>query len=304
MLLRRHLLTGASAALTAQPKQVAPMGDGIGFYLGDEWDKPFFYPLRTVSGRVLSRRYPVETVPGEETDHIWHRGLWYGHGSINGHDFWRELGRDKTARFISNGLHRQRNFAFTAQFNMVTPTGERLGMIQQSFNKIDRGPFRYVDAQIQINADQKAPLTFGDTDDGGFAFRLNDHFREDRGARLRNANGLEGTNKIWGQASRWVDYSAVIDGTPAGVAIFDHPSNLRHPTQWHARGYSLCAANPFASKSFSKNKGPDGSYTLPAGKSLTLRYRVLIHEGPCEPAQIEGLYQSWGPGTRSIAITP
>ena len=176
---------------------------------------------------------------------------------------------------------------------MVTPTGERLGFIRQSFITWDSGPLRYIDAWIQIRADQKMPLTFGDTDDGGFAFRLNDQFREDRGARLRNANGLEGTDKIWGQSARWVDYSAIIDGSPAGVAIFDHPSNLRHPTQWHARGYGLCAANPFAGKSFSKNNGPDGAFTLPAGKRLTLRYRVIIHEGPFEPERIESFYKSW-----------
>ena len=57
MLLRRHLLVGA-AALNAQPKQIAPLGKAGAFYYGDEWDKPFLYPLRTVSGRVLSRRYP------------------------------------------------------------------------------------------------------------------------------------------------------------------------------------------------------------------------------------------------------
>ena len=85
MLQRRHLLIGA-AALSAPPNPIAPLGDAAGFYVGEEWDKPFLYPPRTLSGRVLSRRYPVESVPGEETDHIWHRGLWYGHGIINGRE--------------------------------------------------------------------------------------------------------------------------------------------------------------------------------------------------------------------------
>jgi len=296
MLLRRHLIAGATA-LSAQPKQIAPLINAD-FYYGDEWDKPFLYPLRTVSGRVLSRRYPVETVPGEEHDHIWHRGLWYGHGIVNGHDFWRELGRDKTARLILNGPPRLKTGAVDANFAMVAPTGQRLGSIRQTFTTWDNGPLRYIDARILIHADQKSPLTFGDTDDGGFAFRLNDQFREDRGARLRNAYGLEGTNKIWGQAARWVDYSAVIDGAAAGVAIFDHPSNLRHPAQWHARGYGLCAANPFAGKSFSKNKGPDGAFTLPDGDRLTLRYRVVIHQGPFEPPAIEKFYSDWAKVTR------
>jgi hypothetical protein len=278
MLQRRHLLLGA-AALQAQPYM---------FHTEEKWDKPFLYPLRTVSGRNLSRRFPVESLPGENTDHAWHRGLWWGHGLINGHDFWRELGRDKTSRLVrTNDKDR---------FAMVTPNGDRIGTNRQRYTLTDDGPLRYIDAHIQIFADQSQALTFGDTDDGGFAFRLSDAFREDRGARLINANGLEGTKTIWGQAARWVDYSAVIDGTPVGVAVFDHPANLRHPTQWHARGYSLCAANPFAGKSFSKNKGPDGAYVLKSGQVLTFKYRVLIHEGPCDAPRIEVLYQNWSRG--------
>ena len=293
MLQRRHFLTLGATSLHAAPRQIAPLGDAASCYYGGEWDKPFLYPIKTVSGLVLSRFYPVEKVAGEETDHVWHRGLWYGHGIINGHDFWRELGRDKTARLVTAREPRRKQNAIDAKFAMVTPAGQTIGTIYQAFRASAQGPLRFLDAAIQVHADQNTALTFGDTDDGGFAFRLNDHFREDRGARLRNAEGLEGTSNIWGKSARWVDYSAIVDGTPAGVAIFDHPANLRHPTHWHARGYGLCAANPFATKSFSKGKGPDGAYVLPAAQKLTLKYRVVIHEGPCEPAQVESLYRAW-----------
>ncbi|MBL8238048.1 MAG: PmoA family protein [Bryobacterales bacterium] len=278
MLQRRHLLLGAGA-LRAQPATL---------HTSEEWDKPFLYPLRTVSGRNLARRYPVEPSTGENTDHAWHRGLWWGHGIINGHDFWRELGRDKTSRLVRTPEK--------DRFAMVTPAGERIGTNLQRYTVKDDGAFRYIDALIQVIPGPERALTFGDTDDGGFAFRLNDAFREDRGARLMNADGLEGTKNIWGQSARWVDYSAAIDGTRAGVAVFDHPANLRHPTQWHARGYSLCAANPFGSRSFSKNRGPDGVYVLKPGQVLTFNYRVVIHEGPCEANRIEELYRHWSRG--------
>ncbi len=292
-MLRRHLLLAPAVAAAAPGPGKVPVGPSAEFYFGPEWDKPFLYPLRTVSGRNLSRRHPLESLPGENTDHAWHRGLWWGHGIINGQDFWRELGRDKTARLILDGKPKSKKNAVDASFAMVTPAGGRLGTHRLVLTISEQGSLRFIDAKILVHADRGEPLTFGDTDDGGFAFRLSDAFREDRGARLRNAAGLEGTNKIWGQAAKWVDYSATVDGTPAGVAIFDHPSNLRHPTQWHARGYSLCAANPFASRSFSRNKGPDGAYTLPAGQTLSLSYRVVIHEGPSDPARIEQLFTAW-----------
>lgn len=296
-MLRRTFLGSVALAAAGEQKSIAPVKirgkEAVALYYGEEWDKPFLYPIRTVSGRVLSRGYPVEKIAGEETDHVWHRGFWYGHGIVNGEDFWREHGRQKTSRLVLDGQPKLGRQSVEAAMGLITPTGKRLGTIRQQFRLEDRGPLRFIDAAITIHADQGVALTFGDTDDGGFAFRLNDAFREDRGAKLRNSAGLEGTANIWGKAAHWVDYSAVIGGQPAGVAVFDHPSNLRHPAQWHARGYSLCAANPFASKSFSKGKGADGSYTLPTGERLALRYRVVIHEGPFEPAEIEKQYQAW-----------
>jgi Methane oxygenase PmoA len=77
------------------------------------------------------------------------------------------------------------------------------------------------------------------------------------------------------------------------VAILDHPSNLRHPTGWHARGYSLNAANPFALGSFSKDKKKDGSYTLPAGQQLRLRYLVVVHEGELTSGRMEQYFSTF-----------
>ena len=93
-----------------------------------------------------------------------------------------------------------------------------------------------------------------------------------------------------------MDYSAVVNGVHCGIAIFDHPDNLRHPTRWHARGYGLCAANPFALRSFTGSSEVDGSYTLPAGESLRLRYRVVIHEGQLDRQRLESLYRDYADG--------
>jgi hypothetical protein len=259
-------------------------------YWGDAWDKPFLFPIRTVSGKVLSRGWPLEPREGDSNDHTWHRGIWYGHGNINGADFWRELNRDKTARLVAKSTPTASGSTVVLDLAMTPPSGQSIGTMRQEFRVADRRQVRLVDATISIEADARMPLTFGDTDDGGFAFRLTEAFREDRGAKLRNSEGLNGTKSIWGQAAKWVDYSAMIDGNPAGVAILDHPSNLRHPTRWHARGYGLNAANPFALKSFTKNPTTDGSYTLKAGETLVLRYRTVIYEGRPD---IERLYTEY-----------
>ena len=293
MLRREFLITSAASLLAAEER---PLEIRVGnrfaanLYWGDKWDKPFLYPIRTVSGKVLSRGWPIEPRDGDSNDHTWHRGIWYGHGDISGADFWREQGRDKTARLVSKSAPRVKGSSVSIDLSMLPPSGERKGSIRQEFRFRDQGEVRLLDAVITVQADAGQALTFGDTDDGGFAFRLSEAFREDRGARLRNSEGQTGTKQIWGKPARWVDYSAPVDGTPAGVAILDHPSNLRHPSRWHARPYVLNAANPFALKSFTKDPSADGKYTIPPGGKLVLRYRTLIYEGSPDIEQLYAAY--------------
>jgi len=73
----------------------------------------------------------------------------------------------------------------------------------------------------------------------------------------------------------------------------DHPTSFRHPTYWHVRTYGLFAANPFGLKDFTGDKKKGGSYTIPAGGSVTFRYRIFIHHGDTESAKIADLYTAY-----------
>ncbi|MFN7933882.1 MAG: PmoA family protein [Bryobacteraceae bacterium] len=288
MLRRTFLLAAVSAARRDKGRidfteKAQPI---TSLHYADKWGKPFLYPLHNTKGQVISRGWPVEPRPGEKEDHAWHRGIWWGHGDVNKHDFWREQGRQKTSVLVPKSEPKLLANGCQIDLDMRTPSGAIIGTVRETYTFRLAGDL-IIDATIAIHADHNQPLVFGDTDDGGFAFRLADEFRQDRGATLLNSEGLQTTEKIWGQPARWVDYSAQIHGAPCGVAIFDHPKNLRHPTRWHARGYSLCSANPFGLRSFTKDKTADGSHTLEAGKTLAFRYRVLIHEGIGERAALD-----------------
>jgi len=111
-----------------------------------------------------------------------------------------------------------------------------------------------------------------------------------------NAEGLETEKNAWGKRSAWMDYFGEKDGEKLGVAIFDHPSNPKHPTFWHARGYGLFAANIFGERDFLADKTRDGSVTLRPGGQLRLRYRVVIHPGDVTSAGIAGLYREYAAG--------
>jgi hypothetical protein len=75
-----------------------------------------------------------------------------------------------------------------------------------------------------------------------------------------------------------------------GIAVFDHPRNLRAPTYWHARAYGLLAANPFGVKQFTGDRRQNGRYAIPAGEALVFRYRVFIHHGNPSQAQVAEAY--------------
>lgn len=267
------------------------------FHYAAKWDKPFLHPVRTLSGTIISRGYPVQPLPGEERDHDWHRGIWYGHGDVNGEDFWREKPDKSTSRLVPAAEPETSGSALEVRLNMMSAKGKRIGAIAERYSFRQDKMNILIDTTVTIEADADESLRFGDTDDGGFAFRLSDDFRQDRGAELLNSDGLTGTENIWGKPARWVKYSATTGGKRAGLALLDHPSNLRHPTRWHARGYSLCAANPFALASFTKDKKQDGSYTLPAGQRLRFRYLVIVHEGDLTRDAVEKYFSEFAKGS-------
>ena len=117
---------------------------------------------------------------------------------------------------------------------------------------------------------------------------------EDKGVgKMVNAEGKEKEKNVWGKRSEWVDYDGPVDGQTVGVAIFDTPGNPRYPTYWHARAYGLFAANPFGLHDFMNDKSQNGSMTVEKGETVRFRYRVVIHAGDFQQADIGRLYKQY-----------
>ena len=279
------------------------------YYYDTEWPKPFLHPLRTSGGAVVTRGFPLEKVAGESTDHHWHRGLWFAHGDINGVDFWRETSGDPkqdaklplpVGRLVAKSKPELKagrgSGTIIADFDLAAPDKKVLGRLREQFTFRRLGGHNVIDVEATVSADRGTALKMGDTEEGLLGFRFADEFRQDRGATLSNSEGLTGTEKIWGKRARWVDYTTDLKGTPAGVVIFDHPQNPKHPTYWHARGYGLNAANPFGEHDFYNDKTRDGSVTIPPGGKLTFRYRVVLHAGGVGELGVDKLYADYAGG--------
>ncbi len=241
-------------------------------------NKPYLHPLRTASGKVVTRNFPMAQVPGETRDHEHHRGLWFTHGDVNGWDFWAN---EPAQKGVGKGIGivklvgpvRVKRNQIQATFEWVDGQGTKL-LREKRTMTFSSGPV--IDFDFTLTA--LAPVKFGDTKEGTFALRLRDELTEKKGtAKLRSSTGGVGMKNVWGKAAPWVDYTGELEGEPVGVTIFDHPSNPRHPTTWHARDYGLFAANIFGTHDFLNDKTKDGSLTVETGKSIRFRYRVAIH---------------------------
>lgn len=300
----------AQVKFTKAPGRIAVEIDGkpfTEFYFGPDAPKPYLHPLRAASGTIVTRRFPMEKIPGETTDHPHHRGLWFTHGDVNGIDFWvNEFGdkRPNVGRVVLNKLVSvkggPKSGSISAVFDWVAPGGQVLLRENRLMTFYSHPTLRMVDFNLELTAVEK--VKFGDTKEGTFAIRVTSGLEAPgpkvlpdppRTGRMVDAEGREGEANVWGKRAPWVDVYGTVEGQPLGIAIFDHPANARFPTFWHCRAYGLCAANIFGAHDFMNDKTQDGSLTLEPGQKLRLRYRVVIHPGDPASARIADLYKAW-----------
>jgi hypothetical protein len=259
------------------------------FDYGADANKPFLAPIRSASGKIITRRFPMEEVAGESHDHLHHRGLWFSYDDVNGVKFW-ENDPSYTKPNIGKIVVRDSKWqgsTLSATMDWVAPKGNTLLVESRKMTFSGDAKMRTIDFEITLTAAED--VTLGDTKEGAFAIRLDDHFTEKKGARIVDADGRVGMVNVWGKRSNWVDYTTDLDGERLGVAIFDHPQNPRHPTYWHARDYGLFALNPFGRNAFD-DKAEESNWKLPKGDKLTFRWRVVVHPGDAESGHVAELY--------------
>jgi len=83
----------------------------------------------------------------------------------------------------------------------------------------------------------------------------------------------------------WADLSGDLrgNGDLSGAAVFVHPKHPNYPPTWMTREYGLLAV------------GWPGitPQSLPAGQTVSLRYRIWIHRGVPEAAEIQKTYEAY-----------
>lgn len=273
---------------------------------------PHYWPLIGPGGAKMTRSWPQEEVPGEQHDHIHQRSLWFAHGKVDGVDYWAELASfgGKPAKWPVGKIIHDRIVAvqsgdksgeiISAQ-KWIGPDGAQpLTSTQRLVVYAPLASERVLDFEITMKAGAK-DVIFSETREGVAALRIAESMRTRQPknsahpaqGRILNSDGIKDAD-VWGKPAEWVAMSGPINGKPYTISFFDHPRNLRHPSRWHAREYGLFAANPFGGAAMDKSlpKGA-GDYTLKAGETLTLKYRIVIEQTDADAAKIGARYAEY-----------
>lgn len=281
--------------------QVEIDGKPFTTYVTKDVPRPFFYPVIGAAGENIVRNFPMSAdFADEPKDHKHHRGLWFTHGSVNGIDFWSEekdFGKQQHTGFSDIKAEGAKG-SFTATSKWVAPDGKPVlsDTRQITITALPNGE-KQLDFEINLTASEE-DVVFGDTKEGTMAIRLRPQFEyktDDSKGNAYNAENIK-RKKVWGTRSSWVAYYAPdAAGGTESVVIFEHPLSFRAPTYWHARDYSLFAANPFGVHDFEGKKDQPnlGDHKLAKGESITLKYRFYFGKGKPMPKAMAARFDAY-----------
>jgi len=251
---------------------------------------PYVHPLATADGTVLTGLAPP--------DHPWHRALWFAWKYLNGANYWDWAGQKQVGVPAGRTLPREKETVRLGprQAAIVMELGYGTGgrVVLKETREItvglprDDGSYTmdwrmtFTAAEKDVLLERTPPKEKPWGGYAGLSFRGCPGMQRARALDSQRRQDKQGH----GRRARWMDFSGPVGpaGAVAGVTIFDHPGNPRHPTPW----YVSLGKMPY----FSPALLFDRPYTLPAGKSFTLRYRVLVHRGAGDPAKLEKEYQA------------
>ena len=94
--------------------------------------------------------------------------------------------------------------------------------------------------------------------------------------------------------ARWIDFSGVADGKPAGMVVLCHPSNFRFPQPVRLHPWM-----PY----FCYTPASLGTFEITPGRPYVSRYRFVCHEGRLTPEQLERIWQDYACPPKVSVVT-
>ena len=241
--------------------------------------------------RFATYQYGAERVPGftclmapgerriTELEPRSGMGLWLAHGNVNGVAFGREeenASLQEQGRIVSTDLMVRRG-TFSAGFQQTCAwldSEKRCHLTDVRTIRMQPGPGtgRTLDWTITLQAPKERAVLFGRTEAAFLQMQVASSLRPSGGGQLRNSLGEYGAETMNGRSAAWCAGVGVVAGETVGFAFLEHPTNPWYPTPWRTTSEGLLSPSPFVWRQES----------LAPRETLTLRYRLLIHQGYVE----------------------
>ncbi|MHC4213019.1 MAG: DUF6807 domain-containing protein [Planctomycetota bacterium] len=257
--------------------------------------KPAFLQVRSPSGIVVTRGYPLLGVEGEKPDHPHHVGLFFTYGNVNGNDFWGNTKPSPQVKHVevSSIKGSASNGKLSTINHWIAKDGQIVLEEKRDMVFISGEEENVIDFAIELTA-METQVEFKDTKEGMFAIRVAHWLREsgpEATGRYLNSQNDEKEEEAWGKRARWLRLEGIKEGKVVGIAILNHPSSVNYPTYWHARKYGLFSANPLGQFDFEKKRNPKNAKAfnlrLEKGQPARFGFRVIVYEGPRSAEQLE-----------------
>ncbi len=243
--------------------------------------KPHLHPVHAPNGRLLTRVSPP--------DHEWHRALWFTIKYVNGENFWEEPAGEPFGEQVDLGGGR---------IEWRRPDGEVVIEEQRAIDRRELDPSADVGAayaldwtsslrpRVDVELERTPYTTWGGY--GGLTLRGAGDWED---TRILLADGSV-HRRPEGVASPWCDLS----GADAGLLFLDHPGNVRHPVTWYGATRSRVDGEDGWSNYLNAAFLFGAGLRLTAGEVLTLRYRIVVHDGSWDVAMCDDAWRSWTDG--------
>jgi hypothetical protein len=217
-----------------------------------------------------------------------HSSLFFGCDKVNGGNYWQEgldrgqilavradileSGNDKVIIENENIWKRPQANSPIRDIRTITVTAPSDKLYQIDFH---------------IRLEMLMDVTIEKTNHSLLSIRMDPDLAVINGGTMVNAEGESGEKETFGKRSAWMDYYGSRMGSTEGIAILQHPSNAWYPAPWFTRDYGFFSPTPMYWPENGENT------QLQKGQIVRLRYRVLIHAGDPDEADIEGHFNRY-----------
>lgn len=248
-----------------------------------ESPRPYFHPLRTLAGDVVTGYRPH--------DHVWHKGVALSLPHVGPDNFWGgpTFRGGGYVQLPNNGTMRHDAFDRAIATSDTTCCDERLTWVTEAGQGKVAERRRFGAAvwaaagawglalETTLANTSGADITFGSpTTEGrpnaGYGGLFWRGPRSFTGGRVLLPDAAGG-DELMGRRAPWLAFAGQHDGHGrwSTLVFADSPANFSFPSQWFVRAApfaAVCPAPFFAA-----------TYTLAAGQELTLRYGLAIADG-------------------------